>query len=193
MTSEVQPVSEEKLIESAKGGDKEAFGLLVEKYQDMVFTLASRTLGNEFTAEDVAQDAFVRAWQALPAFKSKAKFSSWLYRITLNVCFTELRKRQKPVDVIPDDELDLLSFTGEKTQNFESLIDRQDLVDRLIDDLPPIFRSIVVLHYLENLDCKEISSVLGRPVGTVKAYLHRARAKLRSSAKQLLKTRSSSG
>jgi RNA polymerase sigma-70 factor (ECF subfamily) len=192
MSSAVQPVSEEELIERSKGGDKAAFGLLVETYQDMVYTLACRTLGDKSSAEDIAQDAFVRAWQALQAFKSKAKFSSWLYRITLNLCYTELRRRQKPVDIIPDDELDLVSFSGEKTQNFDSLIDKQDLVDRLIDELPPIFRSIVVLHYLENLDCKEISSVLGRPVGTVKAYLHRARAKLRSSAEQMLKTRSSS-
>ena len=192
MTSEVQLVSEEELIERAKGGNKKAFGSLVKTYQDMVFTLACRTLGDKSTAEDIAQDAFVRAWQALPAFKAKAKFSSWLYRITLNVCYTELRRQQKPVDVIPEDELDLMRFSGEKTSNFDSLIDKQDLVDRLIDDLPPIFRSIIVLHYLENLDCKEISAVLGRPVGTVKAYLHRARARLRCRAEQLLKTRSSS-
>lgn len=190
MASDVELVPEEELIERAKGGDKKAFGMLVEKYQNMVYTLACRTLTDAQCAEDMAQNAFVRAWQAVPSFKSKSKFSSWLYRITINVCFTELRRQQKPVELIPEEELERVSILGEKAEHFENIVEKQDLVDRLIEGLPPIFRGIVVLHYLEGLDCKEISVILGRPVGTVKAYLHRARTKLRSEAQVLLKTRS---
>lgn len=192
MVSETEISSEKKLIRRAKRGDRAAFGYLVERYQDQVYTLACRTLGDSDRAEDVAQEAFIRAWRAISGFKEKAKFSSWLYRITLNSCFSELRRKGKPVDRFPQGELEALKQFADTRQNVETTIEKRDMVARLIRELPPIYRSIVVLYYLQDFSCREIASLLERPEGTVKAYLHRARAQLRTRAEQLLQTRSPS-
>ncbi|HDH57039.1 MAG TPA: sigma-70 family RNA polymerase sigma factor [Bacteroidetes bacterium] len=190
MAPETVIPSEEELIRKSKRGDRQAFGRLVERYQDQVYTLACRTLGDVHLAEDISQEAFIRAWRAVARFEEKAKFSSWLYRITLNACFSELRRRNKPVDQVTQEELGYLKILNVQTVAADTTIERRDLVEKLIAGLPPVYRSIVVLFYLQELNCNEISSVLGRPVGTVKAYLHRARAQLRKNAEHLLKTRS---
>ena len=190
MASKGELASEEELIERSKLGDRNAFGELIERYQDMVYTLTCRTLGDSSRVQDVAQEAFIRSWRAIGRFKKRAKFSSWLYRITLNACFTELRRSKKLEDPLPPEELEVIKRPGTTGKSFESSIEKRDLVEQLIQGLPPIYRSIVVLHYLQGLDCREIAAVLERPVGTIKAYLHRARAQLRTDAEQLLQTRS---
>jgi len=180
---------EEELIRRAKQGDQRAFGQLVERYQDQVYTLACRTLGQKDRAEDVAQEAFIRSWRAISGFRGQSKFSSWLYRITLNSCFSELRRQRRSSENITEEELEFLKIPNPTNSNFVSNLEKHDLVEKLLKRLPPVYRSIVILHYLQGLDCQEISQVTDRPVGTVKAYLHRARAHLRDSAVQLLKTR----
>lgn len=184
--------SEEELVQRAKMGDRLAFGQLVERYQDQVYTLSCRTLGDPSRAEDVAQEVFIRAWRAMASFREQSKFSSWLYRITLNSCFSELRRRGRSVDQLPQDELESLKVAGNSSEPFVSAIERRDLVEKLIRGLPPLYRSMVVLFYLQELDCQEIAALLERPVGTVKAYLHRARAQLRAGAEKLLQTGSPS-
>lgn len=181
--------SDEELIRLAKQGDQPAFGLLVERYQDQVVTLACRTLGHQDRARDVAQEAFIRSWRAIGDFRGQCKFSSWLYRITLNSCFSELRRQKRLPDSLSPDEPEFMKIADSLGRNFADDLEREDLVEKLIKQLPPIFRSIVILHYLQGLDCQEISELTDRPVGTVKAYLHRARAHLRENVHQLLRTR----
>jgi RNA polymerase sigma-70 factor (ECF subfamily) len=189
MTVDSDKASEEELIRRAKKGDQHAFGEIVRRYENSVFTLACRTLNDEDRARDVTQEAFIRTWKAISNFRGQAKFSSWLYRITVNASLSELRKRGHPVDQYPEEELESIVPTSRHVSSFETSLENRDLVEKLIASLPPIYRSIVILFYVQDLDCKEIASVLGHPLGTVKAYLHRARAHLRESAEQLLKTR----
>lgn len=192
MASDTGILSDEALILRSKKGDHKAFGQLIERYQDQVYTLARRTLVHPHRADDIAQETFIRAWKAIARFEEKARFSSWLYRITLNSCLSELRKRKKPIDTYASDELDARNLLGNASATFDIAMEKKDLVDRMMAELPPVYRAMVVLHYVEGFGCQEIASMLGHPVGTVKAYLHRARAQLRNSAEQLLKTRSPS-
>jgi RNA polymerase sigma-70 factor (ECF subfamily) len=176
--------SDEDLIGQAKRGDSHAYGRLVERYQDQVYTLACRTLGDPNRALDAAQDAFVRAWRALSGFQGNSKFSSWLYRITLNCCYSELRRRGIPADSMPSADMDEIRSSTDSS-SFDRALEKQDLIERLLQGLPPLYRSIVVLHYLQGLDLNEIAHITGRPVGTIKAYLFRAREKLRDQADRL--------
>ncbi len=193
MTPDKQiPSPEDTLIQRAKEGDRDAFGELVQIYQDQVYNLACRTMGDPDRAKDTAQEAFIRAWRAISRFKGQSKFSSWLYRITVNACLSELRQKSKPVDQYEQIELDKVKPAGIKSENIETTLEKRDLVEKLIKELPPAYRSIVVLFYIQDLDCKEISAVLGHPVGTIKAYLHRAREQMRRNADMYLKTRSTS-
>lgn len=185
MAVEAIKPSDEELIKQAKQGDSLGFDRLVERYQDQVYTLACRTLGDPNRALDVSQEAFVRAWRALASFQGNSKFSSWLYRITLNCCYSELRRRGLPADSLPAPEMDALQ-SASTSAAFDRTLETRDLVDRLLQELPPVYRGIVVLHYLQGLDLNEISGITGRPVGTIKAYLHRAREQLRDQAGILL-------
>ncbi len=177
---------EEKLIRLAKEGDQEAFGQLVDQYQDQVYTLACRTLGDPVRAKDVAQEAFIRAWRGIPRFKEESKFSSWLYRITVNACLSEHRKSNKPVSTFEQSELEMVKPSSLQGRHFESEFEDTDLIERLIACLEPTYRSIVTLFYVQDLSCNEISEILGHPVGTVKAYLHRARAQMKKHAEENL-------
>jgi RNA polymerase sigma-70 factor, ECF subfamily len=185
MAVEANTPSDEELIDQAKRGMTPAFGRLVERYQDQVYNLACRTLGDPNRARDVAQEAFIRAWRALSGFQGNSKFSSWLYRITLNCCYSELRRRGIPADSMPSQELD--EFRGSAgSPGLDHTLEERDLVEKLLRQIPPLYRGIVVLHYMQGLNCQEISEVTGRPIGTIKAYLHRAREKLRQEAGRLL-------
>jgi RNA polymerase sigma-70 factor, ECF subfamily len=185
MAVEANILSDEELIDQAKRGMTPAFGRLVERYQDQVYNLACRTLGDPNRARDVAQEAFVRAWRALSGFQGNSKFSSWLYRITINCCYSELRRRGLPADSMPSHDLDEFKISA-GSPGHDHRVEECDLVDKLLQQLPPLYRGIVVLHYLQGLNCQEISEITGRPVGTIKAYLHRARQKLRTVADRLL-------
>jgi RNA polymerase sigma-70 factor (ECF subfamily) len=185
MAFEAVTPSDDDLIAQAKRGDSLAFGQLTQRYQDQVYTLACRTLGDRSRALDAAQEAFVRAWRALSSFQGNSRFSSWLYRITLNCCYSELRRRGVPADAMPSQDMDA-GLSSATAASFVPTLEKQDLVERLLKQLPPLYRSIVVLHYLQGLDLSEISEITGRPVGTIKAYLHRARQKLRTAADVLL-------
>jgi len=191
MTAERESPAEADLIALAKQGDQAAFGLLVNRYQDQVYNLVCRTVGDVHHAQDVAQEAFIRAWRALPQFEERSKFSSWLYRISINCSFTELRRLKRPLDQIPTEEFDSPKFLDPLESSQEAEFEKRDLVERLMKGLSPIYRSIVVLFYLQEMDCQEIATVLNKPVGTVKAYLHRARAELKLSTEKLLRTRKS--
>jgi RNA polymerase sigma-70 factor (ECF subfamily) len=191
MTVDSDKAPEAELIRRARKGDQYAFSEIVRRYQDSIYNLACRILNDQDRARDVTQEAFVRAWRAISNFKGQAKFSSWLYRITVNASLSELRRQGSPVDQYPEEELESIVPVSRHVSSFESAIEKSDLMEKLIASLPPVYRSIVVLFYVQDLDCKEIASVLGHPLGTVKAYLHRARAHLRKSAEQLLKTKDS--
>ncbi|WP_454862440.1 RNA polymerase sigma factor SigW [Peribacillus frigoritolerans] len=173
-------------------GDHNAFGEIVEIYKDKVFQICFRMLGNRQEAEDLAQEAFVRAYVNIRSFNITMKFSTWLYRIATNLCIDRLRKK-KP-DYYLDAEVagteglnmysQIASDMAKPEEEVESL-ELQETIQMEIMKLPEKYRSVIVLKYIEELSLKEISEILDLPVGTVKTRIHRGREALRKQLRHL--------
>ena len=173
------------LIQRVLGGEKKAFAELVDCHKDRGMTLAMRMLKNREEAEEALQDAFVRVFNALPRFEWKSSFSTWFYRIVYNVCATQLSKRGEDVHVpleSPEAESglelssdDLLPDEKYESDEFESLVTGE------IEALPPHYRSICTLFFLQDMSYDQIVEVTGLPLGTVKVRLFRGRMLLRKS------------
>jgi RNA polymerase sigma-70 factor (ECF subfamily) len=172
--------SEGELVRRAQSGDQQAFATLVLEHQQFVYNLALRTLGHEDEAEDIAQETFVRAWQALPRFQGKARFRTWLYRIVTNLCCNRL----------PSLRRELARVGAEEAQDVpdETFVDPADSVEsnelyaflyQQIAALPESYRLLVTLRYQHELSYEEVAHVVGVPLSKVKNGLFRARSQLR--------------
>ena len=172
-------------MERAKRGDASAFERLVLENQKQVYNLALRMVKNEDDAFDVAQEAFLRAYSALPRFRGDSKFSVWLYRLTSNLSIDFLRKRRR-------ENVMSLSFLNEQDETEEieipderflpeTEVERRELRDQVsrgLDELPLEYRQILVLRELGGLSYEEIAEALALEAGTVKSRLFRARKRL---------------
>jgi RNA polymerase sigma-70 factor, ECF subfamily len=176
--------NETQLIGKARQGDTEAFAALVALHERFVYNLALRTLGNADEAADIAQEAFVRAWLALPAFREQARFRTWLYRIVLNLCINRYPRLRRELNELTHDEmLDIsepVSVALEPLARLE-LQEQHAFLHREIDRLPEQYRLLVSLRYQNELSYDEIAGLLSLPVGTVKTGLFRAKARLREA------------
>jgi RNA polymerase sigma-70 factor (ECF subfamily) len=184
-------MNEEDLIRRAQAGDTGAFEVLVIENQDFVYNLALRTLGNTEDAQDVAQDAFVRAWLALPRFRRQAKFRTWLYRIVLNLCYNRFpRLRRELITLIDDDIANMSDAAIERGLIVRIEMDEQRaFLHRQIDELPDHYRMLISLRYQDELSYNEIAKITDLPVGTVKTGLFRAKERLRQAMLELQEMR----
>jgi RNA polymerase sigma-70 factor (ECF subfamily) len=181
-----------KRIKQVLKGDQNAFGEIVEIYKDKVFQLAYRMLGNRHEAEDIAQEAFIRAYVNIQSYNINLKFSTWLYRIATNLCIDRIRKKKPDyyldAEVAGTDGLTMYSQIPSKTSlpedDVESL-ELQDTIQRAISKLPEKYRSVIVLKYIEELSLNEISEILDMPLGTVKTRIHRGRETLRKQLRHV--------
>ncbi|MEN6459785.1 MAG: sigma-70 family RNA polymerase sigma factor [Syntrophomonas sp.] len=177
--------SEEQLLKRSLLGDAEAFEEIVKKYQNKVYALTFRYMGNEEDAYDMAQEAFLKAYRSLGTFKGDSSFSTWLYRVTTNVCLDELRRRKRRILPLSLDE-PLNTRGGEEVE--KELIDQAPTADQIyeqkefsqyiqsqLDKLKPDYKAILVLRDIMDLSYAEIADVLKCSVGTVKSRLSRAR------------------
>lgn len=164
------------LVRAASGGDRHAFEALYRRHVRRVYALLWRICGHEARAEDLVQEAFVRAWQALPAFRYESAFSTWLHRLAVNTALMELRSRRGNEDLETDDEV-LQQHAGH--DHPERAATGAEL-ERAIATLPPRARAVLVLHDVEGWKHEEIAAELGMAIGTSKAQLHRARHLLRA-------------
>ncbi|WP_066059166.1 RNA polymerase sigma factor SigW [Robertmurraya korlensis] len=175
-----------KRIKQVLKGDQSAYGEIVEIYKDKVFQLCFRILGNRHEAEDMAQEAFIRAYVNISSFNIDLKFSTWLYRIATNLCIDRIRKKKPDyyldAEVSGTDGLTMYSQVAADTilpeDEIESL-ELQETIQREITKLPEKYRSVIVLKYIEELSLNEISEILDIPLGTVKTRIHRGREALR--------------
>ncbi|WP_428910431.1 RNA polymerase sigma factor SigW [Niallia sp. Krafla_26] len=175
-----------KRIKQVIKGDQNAFGEIVEMYKDKVFQISYRILGNRHEAEDIAQEAFVRAYVNIRSYNSDYKFSTWLFRITTNLCIDRIRKKKPDyyldAEVAGTEGLTMYSQIPSSTRlpedDVESL-ELQDTIQKEIMKLPEKYRSVIVLKYIEELSLNEISEILEMPLGTVKTRIHRGREALR--------------
>lgn len=151
-------MDDQRLVALAQEGNPDAFSLLVERHQTMVYNLALGKTGSPQDAEEVTQTAFLKAWQGLPAFQGKAAFSSWLYRLTVNAAIDLLRQRSRRPQTLSLDDPDLPP----------------------VPDPPEVHRTPFLLREMEGYSYREIAKALGLEEGTVKSRLARARVLLRS-------------
>ena len=173
---------EQNWLERAKAGDVEAFGALVLAHQRFVYNLAWRALGDEHEAQDAAQEAFLRVWQALPNFRGQAQFRTWLYRIVTNVCYGRLPRLRRQFAAL--DEMEVGEMPDERQTDPGAGLEADEqraFLWRQIEALPESYRVLVLLRYQQDLPYEEIASVLSLPLGTVKTGLFRARARLRQA------------
>lgn len=177
-------VSDERLVALAAAGDTGAFNQLVVRWERPIFALAYRTLGREEDARDVCQEAFLRAFRAIGGFKGQARFSSWLYRIALNLCRGWIRKeRRARVVATPDDPQAEQARAREPAgESVEELAVRRDLgraVERAMAALPEPQRTAILLKEYHGLTFREIADLQGCPTSTVKTRLYQGLAALR--------------
>jgi RNA polymerase sigma-70 factor (ECF subfamily) len=167
-------------IRRAQGGDPEAFRRLVDRHRDAVVETARRIVRSREEAEEVAQDAFVRAWRALPGFREEARFSTWLYRIvTRRAIDVANTLRRRPERMIAGDPGALENLAAPARRGLPPT----DLtrLERILAELPPVRRAIVTLFYLRDQSIEEIAGIVDLPPGTVKSHLYRSRSILRRS------------
>lgn len=180
MTSRRVQTDEQELIERSKAGDADAFGELVWRYRDTVYTLAVRLVGPDL-AGDVAQEALIRAWRAMPRFRGEAAFSTWLHRITVNTAWT-LRKRAARHDAQPLDEMVVDTTLDHSTgpEKAGEMIELRAGLRRAIEQLTPGQRAVLVLRDVYGWSHGEVARELGISHTTAKVRLHRARKRVRT-------------
>lgn len=174
---EMEDSGNEALMAAVRRGEVEAFGALVRRYQDRVFTVALRLTRNRATAEDMAQQAFLRAWQGRQSYDPRWRVSTWLYRIVTNLCIDEGRRSARAAAAPP-------GFVPGRTANAYDALEERELRERLngsLTKLPKAQRTVLVLRYVDDLSHAEIGKICGLPVNTVKSHLTRGKAALRKT------------
>jgi RNA polymerase sigma-70 factor (ECF subfamily) len=176
--------TDEELVARSISGDADSFNELILRWERPIYALAYRTIGREDEAQDVCQETFLRAFRALPRFRGQAKFSSWLYRIALNLCRDWMRRqRRTPVVQAPED-IDLmdLAAASEPSESIEDLVARQHqvrAVQRAMAVLPDEQRAAIILKEYHGLTFQEIADLVGCPLSTVKTRLYQGLVVLR--------------
>jgi len=185
--------TEWELIEKSKSGDYIAFEELVHRYENKVYTVAYRFMGNHADACDLAQEAFIKMYQALPRFRGDSSFMTWIYHITANVCRDELRRRQNKQTLSLDDDSDdnvaLKLTVASDAPGPEELIESMELSDQVqqcLNMLTEEYRLILVMREIQGFSYDEIATALEISLGTVKSRLSRARAMFKEKMSPIL-------
>ena len=175
------------LINQIIEGDTNAFALLVNRYKDLVFTLALRILKNREEAEEVAQDTFIKTYKSLDRFKGDSKFSTWIYRVTYNSCLDRIKKNKKHLNNVEINE-----FTAHEVVTIDNALDkieieeRKKAIQKCIESLPTEESFLLTLYYFDDLSLNEISKIVGITANSIKVKLFRSRKKLATILKSQL-------
>lgn len=181
-------MDEKALIQGAKSGDLDSFNRLVLNFQGLAYNVALRIMGDEAAAADATQEAFISAYRGLKRYRG-GSFRAWLLRIVTNACYDELRRRKRRPAVSLDEmtEQEVALPVASPGEGPEAAAQRTELM-RAIEDcllgLSPEFRAVAVLVDVQGFDYQEVAETIGKPLGTVKSRLARARAKLRECLKE---------
>ncbi len=176
--------NDSELIQRTLDGDQNAFTILVEKYQKGVHALAWRKIGDFHIAQEITQDAFLRAYKRLRTLKDYSSFIGWVYVIASNLCTEWHRKKKYPIqslettDVAEIDQVSHSQYIAEK-RDTETVEIHREVVQNLLKKLPESERTVVSLHYLGEMTCETISKMLGVSPNTIKSRLNRARNRLK--------------
>jgi RNA polymerase sigma-70 factor, ECF subfamily len=193
-TVPMTPWTDEELVARSKTGDVDSFNQLVKRWERPIFALAYRTLGREEDARDVTQETFLRAFRALSGFKGDAKFSSWLYRIALNLCRDWMRKeRRAPLVAVAEDvDVEQMAAVQGPVETVEDLAARAELhreVAKAMERLPAEQRQAIILKEYHGLTFQEIADLMKCPLSTVKTRVYQGLATLRKQLGEQLTPR----
>ena len=183
-------LTDKELAALAAGGREEAYGELLKRFERPVFSLAYRMVRDRALAEDLAQETFIRAFNAISSYDPRRKFSSWLFKIANNHTIDYLRKKKldtvsihgSPHARTPREEQRtrvVVEATGENPREYVEHRELGRQIERAIGELRPEYRSAILLRHVEGYAYDEIAEIMGLPLGTVKTYLHRGRRELR--------------
>jgi len=176
--------SDEELVARSIGGDVDSFNQLILRWERPIYALAYRVIGREEDARDVCQETFLRAFRALPGFKGQAKFSSWLYRIALNLCRDWIRRQRRAPLMQPPEGVELVDLASERgpSESIEELVARQELsaiVEQAMALLSEEQRTAIILKEYHGMTFQEIADLQGCPLSTVKTRLYQGLTVLR--------------
>jgi RNA polymerase sigma-70 factor, ECF subfamily len=183
--------SDREIIDAIRAGNIRRFGALVDRHKDRAMTLAVRLVGERGEAEELVQDAFLRAFRSLDTFRGEAKFSTWFYRILYNVCMTRVgRRRVLPVQEAVEHETREVREWADTEPDVQERMESDEVRRMLAEEilrLPEAFRAALTLFYVQELTYAEMTFVLQIPLGTVKTNLSRGRSLLRERVLERIK------
>jgi RNA polymerase sigma-70 factor (ECF subfamily) len=175
------PLEDAQVVRQVLRGKREAFGVLVERYQKPIFNFIYRFYGNYELAQELTQETFLRSYQFLKSYDPQRKFSTWLYTVARNLCIDELKKRHSAREVCIDDVLPAVdardaAAAGERNQQADCIRREEDFkLLEALQELPADARTVLLLHYFQSLSYQEIGETLSLPVSTVKIRIFRAK------------------
>jgi RNA polymerase sigma-70 factor (ECF subfamily) len=181
-------LDDQQLVLASKQGDRDAFSLLVLRYQRRIFNLVYRMVQHYEEASEITQEAFLAAWQGLPSFRGEARFATWLYRIAYNCALKqlELRKRDRALQAALQAEHELDSNDSQKLADARlDQRERQAVIQEQLSHLPAKYRIVLILRHLQEMTYEEMAEILAMPVGTIKTHLFRARNLLKERLQPL--------
>lgn len=189
-----EQLTDQQIVERVQSGDKNAFGLLVTKYQHKVANLVSRYVKNSGDVADVTQEAFIKTYRALASFRGESAFYTWLYRIAVNTAknYLTAQSRKTPLNDIDADEADFYDGSDSLKENStpERLLlsnEINKLLFETVEKLPEDLRMAITLREMEGMSYEEIANVMDCPVGTVRSRIFRARETIDAVIQPLLK------
>ena len=180
-------INDHILINQIIEGDANAFSVLVDRYKDLVFTLALRMLKNREEAEEVSQDTFIKTYKSLDKFKGDSKFSTWIYKVCYYTCLDRIKKNKKYIN-----DVEINEFTEHQVKTIDNALDhieareKKEAIQRCIERLPSEDSFLLTLYYFDDLSLDEISKVVGITANSIKVKLFRCRKKLASILKSQL-------
>lgn len=193
MIAQLAPDTDQQLVKRVQKGDKRAFDLLVLKYQHKIFSIIGRYVRDQAEVQDIAQEAFIKAYRALPKFRGDSAFYTWLYRIAINTAKNHLvsRSRRPPASDVAVEDAEFYSGADllRDVASPETTLQCQELeamVDVAIRELPEDLRTAVTLREMEGMSYEDIASIMDCPVGTVRSRIFRAREAIEKRIRPLL-------
>lgn len=192
-TVQAEQAVENALVRRCQGNDLAAFDQIVERYQDRIYTFVRRMVRDGGEAEDVAQEVFVKAFQAIRQFDGRASLSTWLFRIASNLCVDHARRRARRIDPLSlsgatDEERE--TDVPDRRYDPERMViedEMRRIVDKVVGGLSEKLRTVLLLHDMQNLSYEEIAEVVKVPLGTVKSRLFLARSQVRDAMRDYLR------
>ena len=172
-------LSDQEIIDSVRKGNSPDYSIIVNRYKNKAFSMLKRMLKNEFEAEEVLQDCFLKAYNSINSFKGEAKFSTWFYRIVYNSALTRLSSQKRKTEAEMTSVEDHFNLESEYRSDEIERKDINQLIHNTISKLPERYSAIITMFYLNEMSIEEISEVMQITVANVKVMLHRSRNSMR--------------